>query len=344
MDDVLNREPLVSIVIPVYNAEKGLSKCLDSVLSQTYKNIEVILVDDGSHDTSPDICKTYKEGYPEKITFISQKNGGPAAARNKGIELSQGKYIAFVDSDDTIAPNMISTLTGKGEAEDVEMVICAYWKVTGKGQTERTFTLPEGLYAEGDQKKILYSLLDENVGDIRPYSWIRFTRRSVFEESGLRFSERLYRSEDFHFWARVHSVIKRVYLCSRTPLYYYFENDASITHNHVKGYWDDVQYIYSDLKKHLNDDAVASEKLDVMLVKRSLIALNNAAFSSHAKDAYREIKEVVGNKELNQIIQRLDISGSARFTRYRFLMSKGWKGAITGKYMLRWVKSRGIRS
>ena len=340
MNDMRYSEPLVSIVIPIYNAEKSLERCLDSVLSQDYKNIEAILIDDGSRDSSPEICARYKSRNPERISIVRQENSGPSTARNRGIELSRGKYIAFVDSDDMVASNMISSMIEKAEENDADMAICAYWRTTSEGKAERTFALPEGLYANNKQKEILYSLLDEGFGDIRPYSWLRFTRKSVFEESGLRFSDRLYRSEDFHFWVRVHANVKKVYLLSQTPLYYYYENDASITHNHVNDYWKAVQFIYNDLKKNLKADAVVSKKLDMMLVRRSMIALNNASYCTNAKEAYQEINEIIRNEELTQIIKMLDTKGDKRFKGYRFLMSKGLKFVIVGKYMMRWLKSR----
>lgn len=340
MEAVYYNEPLVSIVIPVYNAEKCLERCLNSVLSQDYKNIEIILIDDGSRDSCPEICDRYKGQNPGIITFVRQENGGPSIARNNGIELSRGKYVAFVDADDMVTSNMISTLVGKAEIEDVDMVICSYWTITNNVQIEHKFTLPEGLYANGDQNKILYSLIDgSNEGDIRPYSWIRFTRKSVFEEFGLRFSERLLRSEDYHFWVKVHSIVKKVYLLSKTPLYYYIENNSSITHNHTNGYWECAQYIHHDLKKILPEDAVVSEKLDVMLIRSSLIALNNAAFCRNAKEAYREIIEIIKNEELNQIIKRNKLNSVLAHKQYRFLMSNGLKGVVVFRYMMRWLKS-----
>lgn len=338
MVEVRNIEPLISIVVPVYNAENNLKGCLESILSQDYQDIEIILIDDGSRDTSPEICGKYKKECPDKITFFSQENGGPSVARNKGIELSKGKYIAFVDSDDTIAPNMISTMVEKAEVYDADMVICAYWKVTGEDRIVQGYALPEGVYSNGKQREVLLSLLNGRPGDVRPYSWVRLTRRSVFVDDKLRFSEKLYRSEDFHFWVRVHSVINKVYLLSQTPLYNYYENDSSVTHNHVNGYWDDVQFIYSDLQKSLGNDNEISKKLDIMLIKRSLIALNNSTFCKSAKEAYREINQVITDKKLNQIIKKMDSIETSYYVRYRSLMSKGLKGVIAVKYLMRWLK------
>lgn len=95
----------VSVIVPVYNMEKYLSRCVDSILAQTYSNLEVILVDDGSKDSSPAICDKYAER-DSRVKVVHKANGGPGSARNLGIEESTGDYIAFVDSDDTIKNNM----------------------------------------------------------------------------------------------------------------------------------------------------------------------------------------------------------------------------------------------
>ncbi len=95
----MNNEPLISVVIPVYNVEKYLNQCVDSVLNQTYTNLEIILVDDGSKDGSPEICDSYKEK-DERVKVIHKKNGGLSSARNKGIENCFGDYVLFLDSDD----------------------------------------------------------------------------------------------------------------------------------------------------------------------------------------------------------------------------------------------------
>ena len=340
MEKEKNRWPLVSIVIPVYNAEKDLERCLSSVLLQDYYNIEVILVDDGSKDSSPEICRKYKNQYPERILFVSQQNGGPSAARNAGIDLSRGKYVTFVDSDDVAAPNMVSTMVEKAEGACADVVICAYWKNTKNGETVRTYALPEGLYSGKDQKKVLYSLLDERPGDVPPYSWVRMIRKSILDEKQLRFNTRLYRSEDYHFWVKVHSAIEKVYLLSKTPLYHYYDNDTSITHKHVNGYWNDVKFIYDDLQGILKDDPRLFEKLNIMFVKRSLIALNNATFCKRAKDARSEIRQVLSDEELRGVISKTNQSDIVYYSRYRFLMSKDLKCVIIVKYMMRWLKSR----
>lgn len=116
--------PLVSVIIPVYNVERYIEKCINSVLFQDYTNLEIILVDDGSSDKCPEICDRYGNKYSE-IKVIHQPNKGVSAARNTGLDYASGKYIAFLDSDDYFDPSFVSALYGAFQ-DNVDIVACAY--------------------------------------------------------------------------------------------------------------------------------------------------------------------------------------------------------------------------
>ncbi len=120
--------PKVSVVIPVYNVEKYLDKCLETITAQTYRNYELILVDDGSKDSSGSICDRYKQEHPETIV-IHQKNMGLSGARNSGVKVSSGKYITFIDSDDFVANNYIEFLMNLIKEFDADVSVCQDRKV-----------------------------------------------------------------------------------------------------------------------------------------------------------------------------------------------------------------------
>ena len=113
-------EELISIIVPVYNVEKYLEKCVDSIINQTYKNIEIILVDDGSKDNSGKICDIIKEK-DERIKVIHKQNGGLSDARNAGLKIAKGTYIGFVDSDDYIAEDMYQTLYSLSKEKNADI-------------------------------------------------------------------------------------------------------------------------------------------------------------------------------------------------------------------------------
>lgn len=119
------RTPLISIIVPVYNTSKFLKRCLDSLLNQTYKNIEIIIVDDGSTDDSPQICDAYAS-LDTRIIVVHQTNTGVVGARNRGIEHSSGDYVLFVDSDDWVSLDMCYNLVNKAETAKVDLVICDF--------------------------------------------------------------------------------------------------------------------------------------------------------------------------------------------------------------------------
>ena len=132
---------LVSIIIPVYNTGKYLEECMKSVLSQTYKEIEIILIDDGSTDQSPQICDQYQKEY-ERVKVIHQPNQGLSAARNRGIEQANGKYLMFVDSDDYFFVFMVETLYFLLSENNADMSMCSFEYVTDRGENSIVYSNP----------------------------------------------------------------------------------------------------------------------------------------------------------------------------------------------------------
>ena len=118
-------QALISVIIPVYKVEKYLDRCLESIVNQTYKNLEIILIDDGSPDNCPAICDEYAQK-DSRIKVIHKANGGVSSARNKGIDVATGDYIGFVDSDDWIEPDMYETLIKNAEQYNSDISRCSY--------------------------------------------------------------------------------------------------------------------------------------------------------------------------------------------------------------------------
>ena len=117
----------ISVIIPVYNVEKYLYRCVDSVLGQTYYNIEVILIDDGSTDSSPEICDEYQKR-DKRVKVIHKKNSGAASSRNIGLSSAKGDYIAFIDSDDYIELDMYENMMKINEEYNCDIVLCDCYK------------------------------------------------------------------------------------------------------------------------------------------------------------------------------------------------------------------------
>ena len=156
----------VSVIIPVYNSEKFLRPCLDSVIAQTLSDFEIIIINDGSTDSSADIINEYVEKHPGKVLCITVENGGQGRAKNFGIDIACGDYILNIDSDDTICPEMLEKMYNKAIGENADVVICDFYRVTdGEKTYESALLTPHPLSAIGQcwNKLIKKSL----IGDIR---------------------------------------------------------------------------------------------------------------------------------------------------------------------------------
>ncbi len=147
-----NPNPKVSVIVPVYNVEHYLAKCLDSLVNQSLQNIEIIVVNDGSKDGSGNIIQQYSEKYPNKIKAFTKENGGLSDARNFGIDQATGDYLGFVDSDDYVSETMFEDMLNLAEKNDAEMVICNIQKVDEDGNVTQKLTqipnMPEKIVLE----------------------------------------------------------------------------------------------------------------------------------------------------------------------------------------------------
>lgn len=128
---------LVSVIVPIYNAEKYLERCLGSLVRQTLDEIEIIAIDDGSTDKSGEIISCFQNNYPNKIRGYYQNNSGISVTRNRGIDLAKGEYIAFIDSDDSVALNFCEIMVSAIEELHVDMVVCDYYETDGKNKKEK---------------------------------------------------------------------------------------------------------------------------------------------------------------------------------------------------------------
>lgn len=185
----------VSIIIPVYNAEKYLDECIQSALNQTYKNIEIIAVNDGSTDNSLDILKKYSE----KIKIITKENGGTASALNTGIESMTGDWFKWLGNDDVLYENAVEILvkaveTFEGDAESC-IFYTHYATIDSSGKTIQDFIEPNYNDLTNFERNVI--LLDHHVGNVNS----SLIHKSVFDKCGKFFSEIKYR-EDYEFWLR----------------------------------------------------------------------------------------------------------------------------------------------
>lgn len=213
---------LISVVIPVYNIQTYLKECLNSVKNQTYKNIEIILVDDGSTDNSGTICDDYAK-IDSRIIVLHKKNRGVSSARNEGIKVATGKYISFIDSDDWIAPDMLEKLYIAIKDSDSSIACCTFSEVTSDGR----IIFPCGTYKHEiiTSKMIAKKFCDEGyVKNVMFPPWNKLFRRDVTAQ--IKFRNGLRMGEDFLFCMECVTEAGEMVIVDE-PLYFYRLREGS---------------------------------------------------------------------------------------------------------------------
>ncbi|MCI6879707.1 MAG: glycosyltransferase [Clostridiaceae bacterium] len=216
--------PLISVIVPVYRVEEYLERCVKSILSQTYKNLEVILVDDGSPDQCPAICDACAEK-DARVKVIHQENKGLSGARNAGIDAASGEYLAFVDSDDYVSPHFIEELY-----QLLQDTGCAI------GQCRFSYVKGDGLVEEGNSAFCIYrgeSLMEQLYGPEEKatcfvVAWNKLYRTELFKETGIRYPEGRIHEDEATTYRLFHEAKKLAFL-DRALYGYYTENGGSIT-------------------------------------------------------------------------------------------------------------------
>ena len=270
-------EPLISVIVPVYKVEAYLPKCLDSIINQTYRNLEIILVDDGSPDGCGAICDRYAE-QDSRVRVIHQENAGVSSARNAGLDIMTGEYLTFVDSDDWLAPNAIEVLFDRIQRDGSDMVIGQRIKVFGDGTMG-----PASCTWMGDMK-ITGQEAMATLGTETPVPccvWGSLEKRAVYQD--LRFPK-ITRAEDLWIFPDVLDSCRTISLDSRI-IYYYYQRNTSIIHNST-----DVQKL---------DNIAAEFHVAQVLIQRNL--WNNAA--SYCMAALSRLGDIEDAQKVRRIVK-----------------------------------------
>ena len=277
------KEPKISIIIPVYNVEKYLKRCIKSVLNQDYKNLEIYLVDDGSTDNSGNLCDYYAE-IDNRIKVIHKTNGGLSSARNAALEKVSGKYLTFIDSDDYVAKNYISILYKTLYENEAQISVCCElrFKLDNSNKEifyEAPYKKYEGVKAltiiEGLRTMMTQELFDAS-------AWGKLYLSSLFEN--VRYPEGI-NHEDIGTTFKVFCISNKIAFNSKC-LYYYFQREGSILNQrNTKTLWDGI-------------DMVEYQKNEIMKIYPELIeACDCRCFSMYC----HVIKEAINSEDVKLI-------------------------------------------
>ncbi len=301
----------VSVIIPCYNLGGRIGRCLDSVLAQEYKDLEIIVIDDGSTDGSGGICDSYA-GKDARIRVIHQENAGLGPARNTGIEASAGEILAFVDGDDWIFPGMIRVMAEAMEKSGADMSVCRYSQVSDgedmvhvegrAGRTDGTVPMQDGITGRLFMRdEALYALVAEDEATvIQNAAWNKLYRRKLFfQDNGseiLRYPAHRY--EDIVITAKLIARCEKVIYIDE-PLYAYVSDRGGSIMNKSKlpdllreqipSYWERDEFFVSIGKKELAD-------VHDYIVGKKLLELHTAGRRSGEKEAVRELDGVIRSR------------------------------------------------
>ena len=245
-------QPLVSIILPVYNAQNHLARCVGSICAQTYQNIEIIILNDGSKDQSLPVCEEFRQKDP-RILLVDKANSGVSDTRNLGLKLASGKYVEFVDSDDYLDPDFTERLVAAAEENVADFVIAPYKMVipAGASKPEQVLDkiqdelgvmsvarppevreygfLPAGVY---DKDTFALRLMDKPASYFYSVLWNKLYRRDILTDNDIQFVSEMRWAEDLVFNLRYIQYAER-FVAIDKPGYYYVQNPQSICHTQI---------------------------------------------------------------------------------------------------------------
>ena len=241
--------PQISVIVPIYKAEKFIKRCVDSILNQTYRDIEVILVDDGSPDFCPRICDQYVAN-DSRVRVIHKENGGVSTARNVGLDIARGEYISFVDSDDYLEPCMYEVMLDKAVAYDCDVVMCDCIKEYVERSEIYSHNIRSGFYNREQLEKEYYPhlLMMENVEYPATISNWLLLWKSVLNTPEMRYEPGIRYSEDLLFGAKLMYQAKSFYYLKGKAYYHYVMNPVSASHTYVPDKWNDYIRLHEKIK------------------------------------------------------------------------------------------------
>lgn len=312
----------VSIIIPVYNAEQTLPRCVRSLLEQTCRSLEILLIDDGSTDDSPALCDKLAAG-DRRVRTVHIANGGPAAARNAGLDRAQGEFVGFADADDWVEPGMFASLLEQAKTSEADLAVCDYWAdQPGSSAVCKPFSGDSRIFStENIRAHVLPYFFGYAPGELasfaehcpfadsRSYVWCCLYRAALLQKSHIRFpDEKRYYTEDNLFNLSVVACAARIAYLAR-PLYHYIEQASTFTGRFQSAYFDCRLHKYAYLQTF-----AAEHDLDAILPKRLIrkicaelptllnyYAINAPTFEQKVKAVRRILREPCVMQALREV-------------------------------------------
>ena len=295
----------VSIILPIYNMEQYIERCLNTLINQTYKNIEIVLINDGSLDSSLKICNLYKKN-DKRIIVVDKENGGVSSARNTGLKTATGDYIMFVDPDDWIDINTVELCVNKfNEITDLDVVVFPYIKEFGVSSVKVTFFDNEKLLIGKELEEEIYyrffglkdelMITPEKNDQISP-PWGKLIKKEII--NNLEFVDiNDIGAEDTWFNIHLFSNVRKVYYTNSVFYHYNKENSLSITKSYNEKLLDRRKKLYKSLKNYVKENELSNYYY--LLIKNRItfeifvISLNIVNSNLSFFNKYKKIKTIL---------------------------------------------------
>lgn len=305
--------PFLSIIVPVYNVECYLQKCIESILKQTFEDFELLLVNDGSTDNSSTICDDYAER-DARISVIHKENGGLVSARKAGLSAASGKYIGYVDSDDWIEADMYQSLCDAARDFDVDIVICDIVENYPDEEVRRTQIVTPGLYNKNKLEKEVYPIM-LYAGEYYKFGLFPSVSNKLFKTSLLKkfqfyVDDQIRMGEDVACTYPSLLEANSIYILDQQYLYHYRQNPSSMTASYDRTFFEKILV----LNEQLNDCTRRNEKtapnfatqLQYYFTYLVIAGVNNE-FNRHNQKSLREkrafIKKMMNHQNIHEVLQ-----------------------------------------
>lgn len=328
----------LSIIVPVFNIERYIAQCIESILAQSFSEFECILVDDGSQDHSGKICDMYAEK-DTRIKVIHKTNGGLVSARKAGFVIARGKYIAFVDGDDWIEPGMYKRLVKEMESTpSTDLVVCGYYEEFHNRIVEKDGVSKRGLMPSENKKRNTSRLINEEFFFefiYRPNMWGKLFLKEKLESFLMNEDEQITMGED------VAVTFPYMLSCNQIryvaePLYHYRQHQASMVHAYDEKLSAKIKILLKYMKSNPLMKAFAISN-EMLLYSYYLVvfAFRNEALKGNLRAIYRGVKELHKNEEIMNIVRQVRLP-NAKLYHKLFYASLSGRGILTTAILVVW--------
>lgn len=301
----------VSIIIPIYNAQRYIEACLDSIRKQSYQHIEVLLIDDGSNDNSGAICDNYAK-QDQRFTVYHRKNAGVSASRNFGLKHSKGKYILYVDADDTIEADMVEKCVHLAESNHADLVICSFrYYIMDDNRIVENSLGCDFCATEMELFRYWFSVLIEK--EILNPPWNKLVRKDLLEANHIRFCEKYSICEDMAFSVQTIAASKKTVLTREMYYNYYLKSSGTLVFKFHENYFEALTSFYKTAYKYcsrFDNNRKQIKTLNTLYVKLIIMFLNQIYTMSNwdIKTRLAKMREIGKNDKFLYAIKNVSLN------------------------------------